>query len=93
MFDSIKTAIEDLINKDLDAVICDDVLAANYTFQDPTYSKQIKIGYLIMDAPKEYYGFVVRKGDIETLNLLNSSLKAVKSSNEYYSIKAKWFDK
>jgi len=46
---------------------------------------------LIEPDEPEYLGFAVKKGDTETLELINSALAAVKASGEYDQIFKKWF--
>ena len=47
----------------------------------------------IPDFQEEHYGFAVRKGDTETLNLLNDSLKQVRESGKYTELENKYFAK
>jgi polar amino acid transport system substrate-binding protein len=90
-YDEVGLAVEDLYNGRIDAVICDDAVAADYALQNPKYSKKLMLAYLIEAEEKEYLGFPVQKGDKETLKMINESLAKVKASGEYDKIFSKWF--
>ena len=47
----------------------------------------------IPDFTVENYGIAVRKGDTETLNLLNNALKTIRENGKYAEIEAKYFAK
>jgi len=90
-YDEVGLAIEDLANGRIDAVACDDPVAAQYALQKQEYKDKLKIAFIIPTDEKEYYGWPVKKGDKETLALINKGLAAIKASGEYDKIKAKWF--
>lgn len=90
-YDEVGLAITDLNNGRIDAVICDDAVAADYALTNPNYAKSLTLGYLITPDEPEYLGFAVQKGDKATLDALNSALAKVKASGEYDKIFAKWF--
>ncbi|MBU1002834.1 MAG: basic amino acid ABC transporter substrate-binding protein [Proteobacteria bacterium] len=92
-YDEVGLAITDLNNGRLDAVICDDAVAADYALTNPNYAKSLSLGFLITPDSPEYLGFAVEKGDTETVEILNKALAAVKASGEYDKIFAKWFGK
>jgi polar amino acid transport system substrate-binding protein len=90
-YDEVGLAIEDLANGRIDAVSCDDPVAALYALKKPEYKEKLKIAYIIKSDEKEFYGWPVKKGDKDTLALINKGLAAVKASGEYDKLKAKWF--
>jgi len=90
-YDEVGLAITDLNNGRIDAVICDDAVAADYALTNPNYEKTLTLGYLITPDEPEYLGFAVQKGDKETVEMLNAALAKVKASGEYDKIFAKWF--
>lgn len=92
-YDEVGLAMKDLANGRLDAVICDDAVAADYALTNPDYSKTLALAFLIKPDSPEYLGFAVQKGDKETLDLINKGLAAVKANGEYDKIYAKWFKK
>ncbi len=90
-YDEVGLAIADLANGRLDAVICDDAVAADYALTNPEYSKTLALAFLIVPEKPEYLGFAVKKGNKDALELINKGLKAVKASGEYDKIFKKWF--
>jgi polar amino acid transport system substrate-binding protein len=90
-YDEVGLAIADLANGRIDAVICDDAVAADYALTNPDYSKNLALAFLIVPEEPEYLGFAVKKGDKETLKLINDGLSKVKASGEYDKIYKKWF--
>lgn len=92
-YDEVGLAMKDLVNGRLDAVICDDAVAADYALQNPDFSKTLTLAFLIKPDQPEYLGFAIKKGDTATLDLVNKGLKAVKASGEYQKIFDKWFKK
>jgi polar amino acid transport system substrate-binding protein len=90
-YDEVGLAITDLANGRIDAVICDDAVAADYALTNPEYAKSLALAFLIVPDEPEYLGFAVKKGDKETLTLINEGLKKVKASGEYDQIFQKWF--
>ncbi|NJB68805.1 polar amino acid transport system substrate-binding protein [Desulfobaculum xiamenense] len=90
-YDEVGLAIEDLFNGRLDAVICDDAVAADFALTNPNYSGKLALAFLIVPEKPEYLGFAVKKGNREVIEILNASLKAVRESGEYDRIFKKWF--
>lgn len=90
-YDEVGLAVADLAAGRLDAVICDDAVAADYALTNPEYSKTLALAFLIVPEKPEYLGFAVKKGDKATVELINKGLKAVKASGEYDKIFKKWF--
>lgn len=90
-YDEVGLAIEDLRLGRIDAVYCDDSVAADFALTNPNYSKSLELAFMIVPEKPEYLGFAVQKGNQETIELLNKGLKAVKDSGEYDKIFEKWF--
>jgi polar amino acid transport system substrate-binding protein len=90
-YDILGLAIEDLANGRIDAVICDNPVAADYALKKEEYAKALKIACIIKDADIEEYGFAVRKGDTATLELLNKGIAAVKEKGIETELMNKWF--
>ncbi len=90
-YDEIGLAMEDLFNGRIDGVVCDDPVAVQYALMQEEYKSKLKVAFIIpADVPEEY-GFVVRKGDTATLELLNKGIKAVKEKGIEKELRAKWF--
>ena len=92
-YDAIGHAMEDLKNGRLDAVLCDDPVAADFALQGEANKDALEIAFVIDTAEKEYYGFAVRKGDAETLEILNRGIQAVKDKGIEAELIKKWIGK
>ena len=66
-YDDIGLAFEDLAAGRTDAVICDDPVAKYYANKRADFAGKFNVAYLHKDP--EYYGFCLRKGDTELLEL------------------------
>jgi polar amino acid transport system substrate-binding protein len=91
-FDTPDLAMLDLVNKNVDAVVVDTPVAANYALQAEQFKGKLKIASEIVTD--EVYGLTVQKGDPQKLlPLFNAGLKNVKASGEYKKIYEKWIGK
>lgn len=87
-YDEIGMAIEDLVNKRIDAVVCDKPTAANYALMNANYKQKLKLaGDPFTD---ENYGIAVNKGNSAVLEKINDGLKKITDSGELKAIEAKW---
>lgn len=87
-FDELGLAIEDLANGNLDGVVADNPIAADYVLGNDTYKGKLKIvGEPFTD---EFYGIAVKKGNKEVLDKLNAGLEKVIASGERDEIISKW---
>lgn len=89
-FDTLPLLMKEIESSGVDAAISDSAVVANYVKNNS--DKGFKI-IQIPDFEVENYGLAVRKGDTETLNKLNSALKAIRDNGEYAKIEAKYFAK
>jgi polar amino acid transport system substrate-binding protein len=88
-YDTPDLAVMDLVNKNIDAVLVDTPVAANYALQAEQYKGKLKMAAQIVTD--ERYGLVVQKGDPKKiLALFNAGLKNVKASGEYDKIYQQW---
>lgn len=93
-YDAVGYAIEDLKNGNLDAVLCDDPVAADFALKaGGNNAEMLQIAFVITDAEEEHYGFAVRKNDKETLDLLNRGIRAVKEKGIEAELIKKWIGK
>lgn len=91
-FDTPDLAMLDLVNKNVDAVVVDTPVAANYALQSDQFKGKLKIASEIVT--NEVYGLTVKKGDPgKLLAAFNAGLKNVKASGEYKKIYEKWIGK
>ncbi|KGE71935.1 basic amino acid ABC transporter substrate-binding protein [Spirochaeta lutea] len=87
-YDEIGLAMAALQKGDIDAVIADSPIAADFALQNPSYAENLKI----VGEPftEEYFGIAVRKGNSEILDLINTGLRAITQSGKLEELKAKW---
>ena len=87
-YDELGLAVEDLANGNLDAVVGDSPIAADYVLGNDNYKSKLKIvGEPFTD---EFYGIAVKKGNKEVLDKLNSALEAVIASGKRDELVNKW---
>lgn len=90
LYDDVLDAIEDLADGRIAGVVCDDHVAKHYSRTYP-YIGKIKLASFSLGDAKEYYGFVVRKGDDRLREKINEGIRAVKKKGTDKQIYAKWF--
>ncbi len=87
-YDELGLAIEDLANGNIDGVVADSPIAADYVLGNDNYKGKMKIvGEPFTD---EFYGIAVKKGNKEVLDKLNAGLEKVIASGERDEIINKW---
>ena len=88
-YDEIGLAVEDLLNGNLDAVVADSVIAADYVVTNDSYSGTLAIsGEVAGDL--EQIALAVRKGETELLNILNEQIAALEADGTIDQLKKKW---
>ncbi len=92
-FDEVGHAVEALYTGRIGAVICDDITAFDYVLNNEKYSSKLKVGFIVEAEEKEYYGFVVKKGNTELLDILNKGIEAVRSKGIEKELREKWVGK
>lgn len=88
-YDNVALAIEDLINGNLDCVVTDSVVASDYVVLNENYTDKIKITG-VASSETEPIAMAFKKGDSETLKIVNDGLKALEDNGELAKLKAKW---
>lgn len=89
-FENIALAMKEVENGGADVAISDSAVVAHYLKNNPNQDLAI---IPAEGFDEEFYGLAVRKGDAETLAILNSGLKKVRESGEYDTIYGKYFSK
>jgi len=87
-YDELGFAIEDLVNKRIDGVVCDYPIAANFALQNENYKGKIVIS--CEPFTSEFYGIVVKKGNTQLLDVINEGIEKVRSTDEYQQLVDKW---
>lgn len=87
-FENTPFAIQALSIGQVDAVVADNVVVMEYLKNNPN----AKFVYVADEAfEAEFYGFLVKKGNTELLELLNQGLATIKANGTYDAIYAKYF--
>ena len=91
VFDEVGLAVEGMAKNRIDAVVCDYPMAAKLVSEDGKYKGKFKVA-LVLDNPggQETYGVAMRKGDTETLDMINNGLTLVKAKGIDKELIKKW---
>jgi len=85
-------AFKDLSKGFVDGILCDSPVAYNYAAKyNGKFVMKGDACSLSKKSANEEYGVAVRKGDSDTLDLINKGLRAVKDKGTEAKIKDKWF--
>jgi len=87
-YDEIGLAFEDMASGRIHGVVCDTPVAADYALQRAEYKER----FMIVGEPftEESYGIVVKKGNKELLDLINTGIKAVQAKGIDKELEKKW---
>lgn len=88
-YDSIDLALMDLVNGNVEAVVVDTPVAADFALASDQFRGQLKI---VGDTlTEEYFGILVRKGENQDLLAsFNEGLKKIQENGVYDEIYGKW---
>jgi polar amino acid transport system substrate-binding protein len=84
-YDDIGLAFQDLMNGQVDAVVCDNPVALNYVATNPTKLKTTGTVFT-----NEQYGIAVAKGKDDLLKKINDGLAQVKAAGTIHTLAVKW---
>ncbi len=87
-YDEAPSAVLDLANGNLDAVVLDSVVAEDFVLKNESYSKVLKIAGSFENS--DDMAMAVKKGNSELLSLLNEGLKKVEESGKMSELKSKY---
>lgn len=87
-YDEVGLAFEDMAAGRIQGVVCDTPVAANYALQREEYREKFKI--VGESFTNEYFGVVVKKGNQEVLDLINTGIAAVKAKGIDKQLEEKW---
>ena len=88
-YDEIGLAVEDLLNNNLDAVVADSIIAADFVLANENYAGKLLVTGTL-EGDKEQIGWAVKKGDTELLNILNDGIKAMTANGTVDKLKEKY---
>jgi len=86
-YDDIGLAFQDLINGQIDAVVCDNPVALNYTGQNPDKLKTAGGTFT-----EENYGIALAKGQEDLLEKINAGIAALKAEGKFEEFSKKWLE-
>lgn len=82
-FENLPTAIQEMINGGTEAAIGDNAVILEYLKNNPNAKlKTIESA----DFEKEFYGFMVKKGNEELLNIINEGIEKIKANGKLKEI-------
>ncbi|MGC9361046.1 MAG: basic amino acid ABC transporter substrate-binding protein, partial [Anaerolineae bacterium] len=88
-YDNIDLALLDLVNGNIDAVVTDTPVAADFALASDQFRGKLKI--VGEPMTEEFYGVVVRKGEMQDfVAAFNEGLKKVQQSGVYDELYDKW---
>jgi len=87
-YDDIGLAFQDLMNGQVDAVVCDNPVALSYVGKNATKLKTVGTAFT-----DENYGIAMPKGSEDLMKKINDALKKVKASGTIDNLSKKWLEK
>lgn len=88
-YEDIALAIEDMINGNCDAVVCDSVIASDYVLANENYSNMLAVTGTASDTIEDI-AIAVEKGNTELLDIINTSIAALMENGTMDELYAKW---
>jgi len=85
-YDEIGLAFQDLMNGQIDAVVCDNPVAAGYVVKNADKLKTSGVAFT-----DESYGIAIAKGKDDLLKKVNAGLQAVLSEGIIKTLEDKWY--
>ncbi len=85
-YDEIDLAFQDLMNGQINAVVCDNPVAMQYVV---THPDRLKIAGTVFTS--EFYGIAVAKGKTDLLNKINDGLQKVLDEGIIQTLEEKWY--
>lgn len=87
-YDDIGLAIEDLLNGNVDAAVCDSLIASDFVLANDNYKNRL----VVAGEPftKEDIAIAVKKGDAKLLGLINKGLEVAMADGSFDALKQKW---
>jgi polar amino acid transport system substrate-binding protein len=88
-FDDIGLAVEDLINKNLDCVVADSIIASDFVLANENYANKLTVSGTVA-GDVEQIAMAVKKGNKELLELLNKHIAELFEDGTIDKLKAKY---
>ena len=88
-YEDIALEIEDMINGNCDAVVCDSVIASDYVLANESYKDLLTVTGTASDTIEDI-AIAVEKGNTELLDIINSSIETMRQNGQLDELYAKW---
>ena len=88
-YEDIALAIEDMINGNSDAVVCDSVIASDYVLANENYKDMLAVTGTASETVEDI-AIAVEKGNTELLDLINTAVDTLRESGQLEELYAKW---
>lgn len=88
-YDSVGLAVEDLLNGNLDAVVCDSVVAVDFVFNNPNYREKLIVSGTA-NADGEAVAMAVKKGNKDMLAVLDAGIAQAEKDGTMAALKKKY---
>ncbi len=87
-YDDIGLAIEDMLNGNVDAAVCDSLIASDFVLANENYKSRL----VVVGEPftKEDIAIAVRKDNTKLLALVNKGLEIAMADGSFDALKKKW---
>lgn len=87
-YDDIGLAIEDMLNGNVDAAVCDSLIASDFVLANENYKSRLSVAG--EPFTKEDIAIAVRKDDTKLLALVNKGLEIAIADGSFDALKKKW---
>ncbi len=87
-YDDIGLAIEDMLNGNVDAAVCDSLIASDFVLANENYKSRLSVAG--EPFTKEDIAIAVRKNDTKLLALVNKGLEIAMADGSFDALKKKW---
>ncbi len=87
-YDEIGLAIEDMLNGNVDAAVCDSLIASDFVLANENYKSRLSVAG--EPFTKEDIAIAVRKDDTKLLALVNKGLEIAIADGSFDALKKKW---
>lgn len=87
-YDDIGLAIEDMLNGNVDAAVCDSLIASDFVLANENYKSRLSVAG--EPFTKEDIAIAVGKNDTKLLALVNKGLEIAMADGSFDALKKKW---
>lgn len=89
-YDAVPYAVEDLINGNLDCVVCDSIVASDYVLSNQNYVGKLEVTGTLTNTEAEEIAMCTLKNNTELIDVLNKGIDILKENGTIDKLKAKY---